>query len=63
MESGGRVLALNAGQRMAPGIQGRVDEGKTLTAQLDIQLVLQEGNARVSSRQRSETMLTLTLYD
>ncbi|ERK09882.1 fimbrial biogenesis outer membrane usher protein [Serratia fonticola AU-AP2C] len=62
-ESGGQGLALNAGQRLAPVMQGRLAEGKTLTARLEIQPVLAEGDARVSSRQRSETMLTLTLDD
>lgn len=62
-DSGGYRLALNAGQRLAPVIQGRLAEGKTLTARLEIQPVLAEGDAHVSSRQRSETMLTLTLDD
>lgn len=60
-ESGGHRLALNAGQRLAPVMQGRLAEGKTLTARLEIQPVLAEDDARVSSRQRSETLLTLTL--
>lgn len=62
-ESGRHRLALNAGQRLAPVMQGRLAEGKTLTVRLEIQPVLSEGDARVSSRQRSETMLTLTLDD
>ncbi|HGM4923502.1 TPA: fimbrial protein [Serratia marcescens] len=62
-ESGGQRLVLKAGQRLAPVMQGRLAEGKTLTARLDIQPVLAEDDARVSSRQRSETMLTLTLDD
>lgn len=62
-ENGGQRLALNAGQRLAPVMQGRLAEGKTLTARLEIQPVLAEDDARVSSRQHSETMLTLTLDD
>lgn len=62
-ESGGQRLVLKAGQRLAPVMQGRLAEGKTLTARLEIQPVLAEDDARVSSRQRSETMLTLTLDD
>lgn len=62
-ESGRQRLALNAGKRLAPEMQGRLAEGKTLTVRLEIQPVLSEGDARVSSRQRSETMLTLTLDD
>ncbi|MGP0955598.1 fimbrial protein [Serratia sp. CY68758] len=60
-DSGGHILALNAGQRLAPVMQGRLAEGKALTVRLEIQPVLAEGDARVGSRQRSETMLTLTL--
>lgn len=60
-ENGGQALTLNAGQRLAPVIQGKLAEGKMLTARLEIQPVLAEGDARVSSQQRSETMLTLTL--
>ncbi|HHR6039194.1 TPA: fimbrial protein, partial [Providencia alcalifaciens] len=62
-ESGGQRLILNAGQRLAPVMQGRLAEGKMLTARLEIQPVLAEDDARISSRQRSETMLTLTLDD
>lgn len=62
-EGGGHMLALTAGQRVAPVIQGTLAEGKTLTARLELQPVLTEDDARVSSRQRSETMLTLTLDD
>ncbi|WP_286175316.1 fimbrial protein [Enterobacter sp. Cy-643] len=62
-ESDRHRLALNAGQRLAPVMQGRLAEGKILTARLEIQPVLAEGDARVSSRQRSETTLTLTLDD
>lgn len=62
-ESGGHRLALNAGQRVAPVIQGILAEGKTLTARLELQPVLTEDDARVSRPQRSETMLTLTLDD
>ncbi|CAI0828775.1 fimbrial protein [Serratia marcescens] len=60
-ESGGHILALNTGQRLAPVIQGRLAEGKALTVRLEIQPVLAEGDARVGSQQRSETMFTLTL--
>lgn len=62
-ESGGQTVALNAGQQLAPIVQGRLAEGKTLTARLEIQPVLAEEDARPSSRQRSETMLTLTLVN
>ena len=61
IESGGHRLALNAGQRQAPVIQGRLAEGKTLTVRLEIQPILAESDARVSSRQHSETVLTLIL--
>jgi len=61
--SGGHMLELNAGQRWVPVIHGRVAEGKTLTARLEIRPVLTEEDARVNSRQRSETMLTLILDD
>lgn len=60
-ESGGYRLALNAGQRLAPVMHERLVEGKTLTARLEIQPVLTEGDARVSSRQHSETIVTLIL--
>ncbi|ECM4408805.1 hypothetical protein RU30_25640 [Salmonella enterica subsp. enterica serovar Give] len=62
-ESGGYMQALNVGQRLAPVIRGRLAEGRTLTVRLEIQPVLQEVEARVSSRRRSETMLTLILDD
>lgn len=62
-ESGGHILALNAGQRLAPVMQGKLAEGKTLTVQMEIQPVLAEEDARVGSLQRSETMLSLTLDD
>lgn len=62
-EIGGHILALNAGQRLAPVTQGKLAEGKTLTARLEIQPVLAKVDARVGSPQRSETMLTLTLDD
>lgn len=62
-ESGGHMLALNAGQQLAPVIQGTLTEGRTLTARLDIQPVLAEGDTRVGNRQHSEMILTLTLDD
>ncbi|MCS3432615.1 fimbrial protein [Klebsiella sp. BIGb0407] len=62
-ESGGYVPELNAGQRLVPVIHGRPAEGKTLTARLEIRPVLAEEDARVNSRLRSETMLTLILDD
>ncbi|MEQ5091556.1 fimbrial protein [Providencia rettgeri] len=62
-ESGGHRPELNAGQRLVAVMQGRLAKGKTLTARLEIQPVLMESDARVSNRQRSETMLTLILDD
>lgn len=62
-ERGGRTLVLNAGEQLAPVVQGRFAEGKIMTVRLEVQPVLAEGDARVSSRQHSEAMLTLTLIN
>ncbi|RSB24209.1 fimbrial protein [Enterobacter cloacae] len=62
-ESGEYTLALNVGQQLAPVIQGRLAEGKVLTAQLEIQPVMAESETRVSSWLHIETMLTLILDD
>ncbi|MFJ2993402.1 hypothetical protein [Pandoraea sp. NPDC087047] len=59
----GQAIALNAGQQVALVVQGRLAEGKTLTAQLEVKPVLTEESARVSRRRRSESMFRLTLLD
>lgn len=56
-----RQLAI--GQRLAPVVKGQLAEGKSLTARLEIQPVMPEGDARVNSLQRNESLLTLTLGD
>lgn len=57
------ATSLLVGQQWAPVILGRFAEGNTLTARLDIQPILPETEARVSSPQRSESMLTLRLVN
>lgn len=59
----GQAIALNAGQQVALVVQGRLAEGRTLTAQLEVKPVMSEDGARVSSRRRSESMFRLTLLD
>lgn len=54
---------LLVGQQWVPIKLGRFAEGKTLTARLDIQPIIPETEARVSSPQRSESMLTLRLLN
>lgn len=63
MDTSGQAVSLTAGQQLALVVQGRLAEGKTLTARLEIQPVLAEGEVRASSRQHSESMLTLTLVN
>lgn len=62
-ENRGHRLALTAEQRVAPVIQGRLAEGKILVARLEVQPVMAAGHARVSSRQRNETMIKLVLAE
>lgn len=59
----GREVLLSVGQQIVPVLQDKHAKGKTLTARLEIQPVLSETEARVSNRQRSESMLTLTLVN
>lgn len=62
-EAASEALPLASGQRLITVSSGRVIEGKTLTARLEVQPILGEENARVSSMRRSESQLTLTLID
>lgn len=54
-------MALQPDQTFAPAINGRVAKGKVFTARLEIEPVIPESDARVSSRSSSESMLTLEL--
>ncbi|WP_168395197.1 fimbrial protein [Erwinia amylovora] len=54
---------LISGQQLVTLVQGRVTEGKTLTARLEIQPVLREKDARPGNLQRSAASLMLTLVD
>ncbi|MEI0695031.1 fimbrial protein [Pectobacterium aroidearum] len=58
-----QVMTLIPGQQLIPVVQGRLAEGKALTARLEIQPILAEQETQVSSLQRSESTLTLTLAD
>lgn len=62
-EAASEALPLTSGQRLIAVSSGRVVEGKMLTARLEIQPILGEEEARVSSMHRSESQLTLTLMD
>ncbi|KHS89073.1 fimbrial protein [Pectobacterium brasiliense] len=60
-DNGGQAMMLTPGQQLVPVVQGRLVEGKALTARLEVQPILAEQEAHVSSPQRSESVLTLTL--
>lgn len=62
-ENGGQAVEPMIGQQLTPVVQNRLVKGKIFTAQLEVQPVLSEDEARVSSRQRSEATLTLTLVN
>lgn len=62
-DAAGEALPLTPEQRLVTLVRGQVAAGKTLTARLEIRPVLREEDARVSSIQRSESRLTLTLVD
>ncbi|HAY0331161.1 TPA: fimbrial protein [Escherichia coli] len=62
-DNGKHTLALYPGEWFSPVMNGKLAEGKTFTARLDVQPMLTESDARVSRRQQNQTVLTLLLDD
>lgn len=59
----GQTISLVSGQRLVPVVQGQLAGGKMLTMRMEVQPVLSASDARVTGRQVSESMLTITLVD
>ncbi|MDR0805538.1 MAG: fimbrial protein [Enterobacteriaceae bacterium] len=57
------ILLLQPNKGFAPTQNGQLAKGKTFTARLDIEPVMPESAARISSHQTTETQLTVELLD
>ncbi|KHN51566.1 DUF1120 domain-containing protein [Pectobacterium fontis] len=60
---GSHAMMLTPGTQLIPVLDGRPVRGKALTARLEIQPILAESEAQVSSPLRSESMLTFSLIN
>lgn len=61
--NGGRAVILSPGMQLVPVLEGKLAAGKSLTARVEIQPILTESEAQVSSPQQSESILTFTLIN